>query len=349
MQKSLKRLACAATAAGTLALTGAAHAAEALTVAVYGGEWGEAIQQCIINPFTKASGIAVTPEPGVSTVTVAKLKQQKGSPVIDVAWIDGGISELALADDVVGVIDPAKVPNVKNVIAEGAYKRPDGTIFALSTGYYALGLVYNTKEVKTPPTSWWDLWKPEYAGVVTIPSPANAMGVPLFVHLATLLGGSMDNVEPAVQKLRTLKVSAYFDTSGGATNNFQSGQVTIGGHYASAAWSLADKNLPIAYVVPKEGVPSGDIRVHLVKGTKKQAAAEKLVDYAVGLEAANCMSNSLYVGPATRGVVLSDKAKARMPWGAEGSVKNLALYDWAKLNERREKLTEIWNRQIAGK
>jgi hypothetical protein len=48
-----------------------------------------------------------------STVTYNKLKQQKGNPSIDIAWIDGGISELAAADGVVATIDPAKVANVR--------------------------------------------------------------------------------------------------------------------------------------------------------------------------------------------------------------------------------------------
>ena len=32
------------------------------------------------------------PEPGVSSVTLAKLRQQKGKPVIDVAWLDGVVT-----------------------------------------------------------------------------------------------------------------------------------------------------------------------------------------------------------------------------------------------------------------
>lgn len=346
---TIARLVSAAAALGALGGAPGASAQDAITAAFYGGEWGEAIQACIIDPFVKQSGIKVTPEPGVSSVTLAKLKQQKGNPSIDVAWIDGGVSELAAAEDVVGAIDPAKVPNVGNMIPEGVYKAADGKIFALSTGFYSLGLVYSTKEVKTPPTSWWDLWDKKYADVVTVPSPSNAMGVPFFVQVAQLLGGSMDNVEPAAKKMRDLKVASFFDTSGGATNSFQAGEVIIGAHYASAAWALADKGLPIAYAVPKEGAPAGDIRIHLVKGTPKQAAAEKLLNYAVGKEAATCMSNKLYVGPATKDVTPNEKAQARMPWGPGGAVKNLAFFDWEKLNAKRAAITDVWNREVARK
>ena len=209
--------------------------------------------------------------------------------------------------------------------------------------------MYNTKDVKTPPASWWDLWKPEFAGVSTVPSPTNAMGVPLFLHINKLLGGTPDNLAPAVAKYSELKVSSFFDTSGGATNNFQSGEVTVGGHYASAAWSLADKGLPIAYVAPKEGAPSGDIRVHIVKGTKNLAASEKFVDFAAAKEQATCMSEKLYVGPATKGVKLSEKAHVADAVGQGRLRFQSRTHNWSELNAKRQAVTEIWNKEVARK
>lgn len=348
MKKQSLNVLSAVSAVGLLMATaGSSTAQESLTVAFYGGEWGDAIQSCIVEPFTEATGIAVTPEPGVSSVTLAKLKQQKGNPAIDVAWLDGGISELTLDDDLVERIDPQAVPNINQMIPEGVYKDPNGGIYALSTGFYALGLVYNTEEVEEAPTSWWDLWKEDFAGVVTVPSPSNAMGVPFFVAISRLSGGGLDNLEPGVEKMRELEVSSYFDTSGNATNSFQSGEVIAGAHYASAAWSLADKGLPIAYSVPKEGALGGDIRVHIVKGTPKQELAQQFVDFAVGVEPATCMANTLYVGPATKGVELSEKADKRMPWGPKGSVEKLDLIDWIALNEKRDEVTQVWNREVA--
>ena len=323
--------------------------AEGLTIAYYGGSWGDAIKKCMITPFTAATGVQVEAEPGVSSVTIAKLRQQKGHPAIDVAWMDGGISEIAASESLVAPIDSAAVPNVANMIPEGVYKLPNGSIYALSTGFYALGLAYNKKDVKTPPTSWADLWNPAYAGAVTLPSPSNAMGVPFLVALAKMFGGSATNVQPALAKLKTLNVLAFFDTSGGADNEFQSGDADIGAHYAQAAWAMSDKGLPIAYAVPKEGALGGDIRVHIVAGTPKLADAERFVNIAVSKEAATCMAETIYVGPATKGVTLSNNARQRLPWGANGSVANLALTDWTSINAERAKITQSFNRVVTGK
>jgi putative spermidine/putrescine transport system substrate-binding protein len=331
---------------GTLMLGGTGWAQETLTVAVYGGEWGDAISKAILKPFEQKTGVRIVTDPGVSTVTLSKLKQQKGNPAIDVAWIDGGVSELALEDGLVQALDPKKMDSIGNMVPEAVYKAKSGEVFALSTGYYALGLVYNRDKVKQPPTSYMDLFKPEFAGKMTLPSPANAMGVPLFIALAEVNGGSITNMNPAVDVLKKAKPATFFDTSGIGTNLFQSGEAIVGAHYASAAWVMADKGLPITYAVPKEGALAGDIRVHVVKGTKHQAAAEKLANYAVSPEAQKALAEVLYVAPTAKGVELSGKARERMPYGPTGSMKDLRIPDWQALNARRAELTELWNKEI---
>jgi putative spermidine/putrescine transport system substrate-binding protein len=345
-----KRVVPALLGAGAcLALASPVFAQQRLTVATYGGNWGEAQKACILDPFAKASGVQVVQETSVSTVTYNKLKQQKGNPSIDIAWIDGGISELAAADGVVAPIDPAKVPNISGLINEAVYKNKDGKIYALSTGFYALGIAYNSKELKEAPQSWWDIWKPEYAGKVALPSPVNAAGIPFFAHVIGLTGGTLDNPAAAVDKLKGIKVSSYYDASGVAQAALQSGEAIAAAYYNTAAWAIADKGLPIAFVVPKEGAPSADIRVHIADGTKNLDAAQQFVNYAVSDEAMNCLAEKLYVGPPTKQYKISEQAKSRMPWGANGSVKNLAIPNWEAINAKRQALTEVWNRQVAGK
>ncbi|MGC7406547.1 ABC transporter substrate-binding protein [Pandoraea pneumonica] len=321
---------------------------ERITVAMYGGNWGDAFKACVAEPFTKATGITVTPEIGTSTTTLAKLQQQKNSPTIDVAWLDGGISELAFDAGVVDNLDPAAIPNLKNVNAKGVY-RNGNTTYAVSSGYYSLGLTYSTKSVKTPPTSWKDLWKPEYAGAVTVPSPSNSAGVPFVIFLAHVLGVDPSNLGPVYSKLASLDASLFYDSSGAATNAFQSGEAIIGAHFNVGAWDLIDKGVPIGFVVPKEGVWATDARLHLVKGTRNKAAAEKFINTALTPEAASCLASKLYLGPAVAGVKVSPDVARKLPWGANGSVDDLKLFDWSMINARRAEITSAWNRQVSAK
>ncbi len=319
-----------------------------LTVAWYGGNWGDAFNACVAEPFTKATGIKVVPEVGTSTTTLAKLQQQKGAPTIDVAWIDGGVSELAQAAGVLDSIDAKGVPNVANLLPEAVYRK-DGAIFAVGSGYYSLGLIYNTQKVKKAPTSWNDLWKPEFEDAVALPSPSNSSGVPLVLFLHKMWNPQSQDLAPTFKKLRELKAALFFDSSGAATNAYQSGEAIVGAHFNVGAWDLADKGLPLAFVVPKEGAWATDARLHLVKGSPRKAAAEKFIDTALTPQAAGCLADKLYLGPAVKGASFKPETAKKLPWGEGGSVRNLQLFDWNDVNAKRAGIVDTWNREIARK
>lgn len=330
-------------------LSSPAAAQETLTIATYGGEWGAAMQACIIEPFTKETDIRIIPEPGISGVTLSKLRQQKDSPTFDVVWLDGGVSEVAAKDKLLHALTVDALPNISQLLPEAVYKNADGAIFALGTGFYSLGLTYNTEEVKTPPSSWLDLWKPDYAGSVTFPNPANAMGVPFFAQLAELNGHSLTDIDTTFNDLKNLNVVSYFDTAGAGTNLFQSGEAIIGAHYSNSTYAMSDQKLPIAFVVPKEGAIGGDIRLHVVSNGKKIAEAEQFVNFAVGVKPSECMAERIYVGPSNSKAVISEEATKRMPWGEKGSIKNLNLPNWNDINENRAIIIEKFNKLVIAK
>ncbi|MEI2416271.1 ABC transporter substrate-binding protein [Orrella sp. JC864] len=337
-------------AAGLLGAAGAQaqQKPQRITVAWYGGNWGEAFNACVAQPYTQATGIAVVPEIGTSTTTLAKLQQQKSSPTIDVAWMDGGISELAEQAGVLETLDPARLKNLGNVIDQAVYKK-DGAAYAVGSGYYSLGLTYNTKEVPEPPTSWKDLWRPDYAGAIAIPSPSNSAGVPFVFFMSRVWAVDPSNMGPVYQKLAALDAALLFDSSGAATNAFQSGEAIIGAHFNVGAWDLIDKGLPIGFAVPREGVWATDARLHLVKNSPNRQAAEAFIDTALTPQAAQCLAERLYLGPAVKDVTVPPETARKLPWGENGSVANLSLFDWNVINARRAEITDAWNREVAGK
>lgn len=346
---SVAALLAGAALVAPLAATGAsAQQPTSITVAWYGGNWGDAFRACVADPFTKATGIQVNGEIGTSTVTLSKLQQQKSAPTIDAAWMDGGISELALAADVIDTLDPAAVKNMANALPEAIYAA-GGKAYAVGTGYYSVGITYNTQKVKEVPTSWNDLWKKDYEDAVTIPSPSNSSGVPFLLFLSKTWGVPATDLAPTFKKIKELKAALFFDSSGAATNAFQSGEAIIGAHFNVGAWDMADKGLPIGFVVPKEGVWATDARLHLVKGSPKKEAAQKFIDQALTKEASACLAQKLYLGPSVKDVTVPADVAKKLPWGEKGSVKDLRLSDWTQVNELRAKIVETWNREIARK
>lgn len=335
---------------GTLAATLAivpASAQQALVVAAFGGKHGETLQKCVIQPFIDKTGTKVTVDQGVSTVTVSKLKQQRDKPSLDIVWLDGEVSQAAESDNLFAPIDPAQLPNLANVIPEGIYKDKSGKITGLSDGYYSVGIVYNMDEIKQAPTSWFDLWKPDFAGDVTWPSMSDGSGPAMLVYVAELLGGSVANLKPGVDKMKQLEVAAFYDSGGGASNILSRKEATIGVLDSGAVWALADANpFKVGFLIPKEGGLASDARLHLIKPSK---AAYEFLNYAMTAESQKCIAENYFYGPAVKGVELSPKARARLPWGENGSIKDLRFSDVNAINAHRQEILDAWNRDVLGR
>lgn len=339
-------LAAGATCVGTQAAETVIHSTG------YTGVWFDAQKECVFDPFNaeyKSAGLSVVADPGLSSTTLVRLRTERSKPSLDVAWLDGGISEQALKDGVLDAIDPQAVQNIGEMAPQGVYKTGTGDIYALSAGYYAQGMFYNPKAVKDKPDSWWDLWKPEYAGRSIFPSPAQAPFVPTIVFLNKLLGGSITNLNPVMTKFASLKVSQYYEATGVVQAALASGDILIGSYYVNVAWALADTGLPVQPFTPKEGVPAGDIRIELVKGAPNKAAAEKLINFAVSAKTLDCLGEKLYLGPPLKHPQLTDHARERMPWGPTGSVDNLVVPNWNEINDHRAEIIDQWNRRVINK
>lgn len=322
-------------------------AQESLVVAAFGGKHGQTLQKCVIDTFTAKTGIKVTVDQGVSSVTVAKLKQQKGNQSLDVIWLDGEVSQAAESEGVFQDIDPAKVPNIANIIPEAVHKNKDGKITGLDDYYYSVGIVYNEDEVKEAPTSWFDLWKPEYKGLSTWPSMSDGSGPPMLVYVSELLGGGIDNLKPGVEKMKELEVAAFYDSGGNASNILSRKEAIIGVLDSGAVWSLADANpFKVGFVIPKEGGLASGTRLHLIKPSE---AAYAFINHALTADAQKCFVENYFYGPSVKDISLSEKAKARLPWGPNGSIKDLRFSDAIAINEHRQEIVDAWNRDVLGR
>lgn len=335
----------AASALSGCTLFGLQTSEKVIIVAVYGGAFGDALQDNVIEPFEEKYDVRVQVEVGVSTTTLGKLRQQRRDPQIDVAWLDGGVSEQAATQGLVAPIARDSVTNMRDLYSKAVYEK-DGDIYALGTGYYALGLVYNSEQIKPAPTSWDDLWHDEYAGKVAVPSPSNAMGLPFLNEVSEISGGDSGSVDAGLERLAKLEVASYFDTAGTGENLLGSNEVLVSAGYASSAFALADRGEPISYAVPQEGALAGDIRAHLVSGTDDRDLATKLIDLAVSKQAQAGMASDIYVAPVNKRSSMSSDTRSQMPYGADGRLADLKLPDWFTINANRAEWTDQFNRTV---
>ena len=190
----------AAAGGGLNALVAAAKKEGTLNVITLPANWAN--YGTIMKDFTAKYGIKINDaNPDGSSQdelnAVNQLKGQDRAPdVLDVG------TAFAVKGTQQGILAPYKVATWSNIPADA--KAADGTWFADYGGYVAIG--YNSDKVKTPPTSFADLLKPEYKNQVAIngnPTQASAAFSAVFAS-ALANGGSLDNITPGVSYFKKL-------------------------------------------------------------------------------------------------------------------------------------------------
>ena len=172
-----------------------------IVMSSYGGQLDEPFRWFLADPFEQRTGARVTLVPSQSLEVIAKIKASPTSPPFDVILLDEGPHLQAAADGIVQRLDEKTVPNMAQVYP--AYRKVTHG-FGVPQAYSVVGLAYNTKRVKTPPTSWRDLFNPEFKGQVGTVNLNSSLGVAFLVMLAKLYGGGEANIEPGFAAYKAL-------------------------------------------------------------------------------------------------------------------------------------------------
>ena len=208
---------------GMTALIKAAKAEGTLNVITLPADWAN--YGNIMKDFTAKYGIKINdanPD-GSSQDEINAMQQLKGqSRAPDV--LDMGTA-FAIKADQERLLAPYKVASWNNIPAPE--KSTDGTWYGDYGGYVAIG--YNSKTVKTPPTSFKDLLNPMYKNQIAINgNPTQASAAFSAVYAAALAnGGSLGNIQPGIQFFAKLKQEGNFVPVTAGTTTVQSGQTPI--------------------------------------------------------------------------------------------------------------------------
>src|SRR5690349_12330787 len=174
--------------------------ARPLVFATFTGSWEEAHKAVLVPAFRKANAdAAMVLDPMLSVDQIAKVNAARANPAIDVMLHDPGPALVAIGQ---GLIEPYPVDrsaHYKELITEA--QEPNGP----AAFFQVVGLTYNPDSVRTPPTSWADLWNPAYKGRVGITNLNSTLGTGWMVEIAKLHGGSEANIDPAFKALEQLK------------------------------------------------------------------------------------------------------------------------------------------------
>jgi len=339
----------------TTALTlGAMHAfpgltraqARPLVFATFTGSWEEAHKAVLVPAFRRANGNAqIVLDPMLSVDQIAKVTAARANPPIDVMLHDPGPGLIAVANGLVEPYPVARSAHYKDLIPVA--QEPDGP----APFFQVVGLTYNPETVKTPPTSWADLWNPIYKNRVGITNLASTLGTGFLVEIARMRGGSETNVEPGFAALKELKpnLSAVAANPGALAALYQQGQVDISPGNFNAIQILKAQGVPVEFVAPKEGAIAFRTTMHITKNSPNAELAFKLIEAALSPEVQGQLMASPYlVVPTNTKVKLAGELAKTLAASHDEMRTRFVFQDWAAINQQRAGWLERFNREMRG-
>ena len=318
--------------------------ARRLVFATFTGSWEEAHRAVLVPAFRKATNNAdITLDPMLSVDQIAKISAARNNPPIDVMLHDPGPALTAIGQDLADPYPVAQSKHYKDLIPEA--QEPTGpAIF-----FQAVGLTYNPEKIKTPPTSWRDLWKPEYKGRAGITNLNSTLGTGFLVEISKMFGGSEANVEPGFKALQELKpnLAAVAANPGALATLFQQGQIDISPGNFNAIQILKARGVPVEFVSPKEGAIAFKTSIHVVKNSPNRQLAVELIEAAMSPEVQTRLMQSPYLIVPTNTKVKMEGEIAKVLAKDHAEMKKRFVFqDWKKINEQRPQWIERFNREI---
>ena len=293
----------------------------------------------VIPMFEKKYACKIVFEGTKSLVNLEKMVSNKAKPYLSVVMMDDPVLLLAVKEDVIEKITPAKVPNLTKV--KPAAIHMDG----MWTNYQQpfAGIAYAPARVKPAPASWTELWDPRYKGKLIVPSLQNTEGLSMFflaAHLETgkPLKDAQFQTDAAFKKLRALKPNllTVYTQMPQAFNLLEQGEAwMIGGALSSYAMERKRQGAAVELGMPKEGVMAMPSGIAKVKNGPQPELAWAFINEMLGVEYQKILSEAAAALPTNTG--------APIPAGLP---KDVFVPDWAHVAAQRKTWVERWDKEM---
>jgi len=277
---------------------------------------------------------------------VSARKLTPNQPLVHFGYSNTQFTYQGDADDLWEAIDPANVPNLKNIAP--AYLRPGnrGVGFSIAP----VGLMYNTRLVREAPTSWTDMWHPRFRGKVT--SIKYAWYANGLVIAARLNGGSEKNIDPGFRLwAQNANQFVAFANSNVETRDLViRGDAHIAAMFGGNVEQWKQDGAPLEFVIPREGMISFPLFLVIVKGVNptQKRIAEGVINLILSERwLARWAALTFFVPTATKNVAPPSLRGMKM-YNAE-EIARAIQFDWATISQNEQAWRERWDKEVVAR
>jgi len=317
-----------------------------IVVMTWGGLWGEAHRQAMNKTFEEETGIKVVMDTGSGpTERITKLKVNLDDQIFDIVNLHDGLFPLAVRQGVLEKIDrnSPRLSNLKDAYQQMVRDHWIGHAFS------SVGIAYNRK-IKKPPTSWADLWRPEFKGRIVIPEVVHSMGLYIVAIGALAQGKSPKDAEVGFEMLKRMAdlepiIAKDTDT---IMNVLTTGEALIGPLYKAQTMTIQGKGADVEWLFPKEGGIEISWGYGIAKNSKKREWAEVWLNHMLRPENQVYFTQKFNYPNSNRKLIeiLPPKLRERVPF-TDDQLKRMIRLDHGFMSDVRSEWTDRWNRIIA--
>ena len=282
------------------------------------------LAQRIQKGFETKTGVKVEMFQGTTGKVLSRMEAEKANPVVDVVVLASLPAAQELKKNGL-ILEYKNASNADKLISE--WTDQEGHFFGYSAS--ALGIVYNTKIVSTPPQDWSDLTKEEWKDKVVIPDPA-------------LSGSALDFV------------TGYLSTTGEAGwqlfEEYKKNGVTVAGANEEAldpvmtgaksivaagvdymTYQAKAKGEPLDIIYPASGTVISPRPAAIIKTSRNVDNAKAFIDYLLSDEVQEMVADS-YLLPGRKDITVKGR----------GNVEQIPVLkvDWTWMNSNSDKVTK---------
>lgn len=273
-------------------------------------------------------------------IVTAKLLAEKDNPQADVVW--GLAATGLLAADQQGMLEPYAPVGLERIRAE--FRDPADPPHWVGIDTWFSAFCANTVELEAKglpvPTSWGELIKPEYAGLIAMPNPASS-GTG-FLSVSAIL--QMMGEEAGWEYLDQLhnNIAVYTHSGSKPCRMAGAGEVAIGISFDYRAVKQKESGEPIQPIFPVEG--SGwDIEANaLVKKANISPAAKTFLDWAISDEMMRMYAANYPITAAVTDVAIPEGYPA-------DPIAQLVENDFVTMAGERDRILAEWSARYDAK
>ena len=218
--------------------------------------WGEYIDESLIGEFEAQTGIHVNYQTAESNETLYSLLQTGGADFDVIVPSDYMIGRL-IDEGMLAELDYSAIPNYD--LIDPQYKSlsfdPENK-YTVPYSWGTVGIIYNTKMVDEPITSWGAMFDEKYAGqVLMINNSRDALAAALLYLGYSINTTDESQLEEAFALLKQAKDSGVYQAfvMDEVFQKMEGGNAAVAMYYAGDYLTMLENNEDLAFVIPEEG------------------------------------------------------------------------------------------------